>query len=33
MNPFLSREVADEHIRDLREAARSVRVRAEEQAP
>ena len=29
MNPFLSKELAGEHIRDLREAARGVRVRAE----
>jgi len=33
MNPFLSKEVANEHIRDLREAARGARVRAEEQSP
>ena len=33
MNPFLSKELAGEHIRDLREAARGARVRAEEQAP
>jgi hypothetical protein len=31
MNPFLSKELAGEHIRDLREAARGARVRADEQ--
>lgn len=30
MNPFLSKELAGEHIRDLREAARGARVRAED---
>jgi hypothetical protein len=30
MNPFLSKELAGEHIRDLREAARGGRVRAED---
>jgi hypothetical protein len=29
MNPFLSKELAGEHIRDLREAARAVPQRAE----
>jgi len=31
MNPFLSKELASEHIRDLREAARTTRHQAPEQ--
>ena len=31
MNPFLSKELASEHIRDLRESARSSRSRTETQ--
>jgi hypothetical protein len=32
MNPFLSKALADERVRDLREAARAVRARAEDEA-